>query len=660
MAAFVTRRARWIVAATLLFTVVAFALGGSVVSELKSGAALFQDPRSQSVRAFDELRRASGVDPDPSVVALVRSGNVEPVRARIAEDPEVVRTGVVAGKFVLGYFRNSLDVRSQKAATRLRRAFANDPDVVLGGGPIANQEISSTVRGDLERAELIAFPIVVLLSFFVFRGLVAALLPAVIGVVAIGATLLGLRAIVRVTDVSVFALNLVTGLGLGLAIDYSLMLVSRYREELDRVGPGIEALRATLATAGRAITFSALTVAAAMGSLAVFPLHFLSSMALGGALVSLSAAVAALVSLPALLALLGRRVNALSPRRWRHSPSGARWERLARAVMRRPVFVAVASGGLLLVLALPALGIRVAGIDANALPRSASARQVADALDAAGLRGSVSPLNLVLHEQPTVAELTRLRALPDVAGVGRPIAVGDGVWRVDVAPSQRAPSRATQKLVHTLRSLYPTGFVTGQGAAVLDQRTAILSRLPLALAILALTTLAILFAFTGSVVLPVKALLMNVLTIGAAFGLLVLIFQDGAGVDGLEQTQPVLLGVIAFGLSTDYAVFLLSRIKEAHDRGASNADSVATGLQRTGRIITAAALLFCVAIGSFAASRLVFVQQLGLGTAMAVALDATVVRALLVPSLMAILGDWNWWAPGPLRRLHRRLGLAAG
>src|SRR5262249_33344419 len=350
---FVTRRARWIVAATVVFTIVAFALGGSVVSELKSGAALFQDSHSQSVRAFDELRRASGVDPDPSVVALVRSGNVEPVRTRIAQDPEVVRTGVVAGRFVLGYFRNSLDVRSQKAATRLRQAFANDQDVVLGGGPIANQEISSTVRGALERAELIAFPIVVFLSFFVFRGLVAALLPAVIGVVAIGATFLGLRAIVRVTDVSVFALNLVTGLGLGLAIDYSLMLVSRYREELDRVGPGIEALRATLATPGRAITFSALTVAAAMGSLAVFPLHFLSSMALGGALVSLSAAVAALVSLPALLALLGRRVNALSPPRWRHSPSGARWERLARGVMRRPGVVAVASGGLPFVLGPP-------------------------------------------------------------------------------------------------------------------------------------------------------------------------------------------------------------------------------------------------------------------------------------------------------------------
>jgi RND superfamily putative drug exporter len=232
------------------------------------------------------------------------------------------------------------------------------------------------------------------------------------------------------------------------------------------------------------------------------------------------------------------------------------------------------------------------------------------------------------------------------------------VWRLDVAPSEPAPSRSTQRLVHRLRSLFPNGLLAGQGAAIVDQRASILANVHWALGLLAVTTFALLFAFTGSVVLPVKALVMNVLTIGAAFGLLVLIFQHGVGVEGLEQTQPVLLAATVFGLSTDYAVFLLSRIKEAHDRGEPNIAAVAWGLERTGRIITAAALLFCVAIGSFATSGLVFVQELGVGTAAAVAIDATIVRALLVPSLMAVLGDWNWWAPGPLRRLHDRFAVA--
>ncbi len=651
------RRRRAILVATALLAVATFVVGAPVVSHLKSGASLFQDPASESVRAFDILQNASGIEPDPGVVALVRSGDVASVRARVAADPEVARTRL-RGRFVFGFFRHGLDVRSQQAATRLRHAFADEPRVVLGGGPVANQEINTTVRRDLERAELVALPIVLLLSLFVFRGVVAALLPPLVGMVAIGATLLGLRAVTQLMDVSVFALNLITGLGLGLAIDYSLLLVSRYREELARRGPGPDALRATLATAGRTIVFSSLTVAAAMGSLGVFPLRFLSSMAVGGALVAVCAAAVALVSLPALLAVLGERVDALAPRRWQRPPAGRGWARVAHAVMRRPAVVALASAGLLVALSAPVLGIRFAGIDARVLPPSASARQVADALERSGLRGVASPLNLVRRRPPTAGELARVRALEGVGRVGAPMRVGGDVWRVDVAPSSPPPSRTTQHLVRDLRRLFPDGLLAGQGAALVDQRTSILAHLPWAVGLLALTTFALLFGFTGSVVLPLKALVMNALTIGSAFGILVLIFQDGVGVEGLEQTQPVLLAATVFGLSTDYAVFLLSRIKEAHDRGEPNAAAVASGLERTGRIVTAAALLFCVAIGSFALSRLVFVQELGVGTAAAVALDASIVRALLVPSLMAILGDWNWWAPRPLQRLHRRLGLA--
>ena len=656
MAAFVSRRARWILAATVAFTALSFSLGGSVVSRLDSSSNQFVDPGSQSFHAFRLLQRTSGVEPDPGIIALVRRGDVGAVRARFAADPEVARATVV-GQFVFGFYRHGLDKRSEHATKRLRAAYAIDPGVVLGGSTVAAAEIDRTVRDDLTRAELIAFPLVFLLSFVVFRGLVAALIPPLVGAASIGATLLGLRAVVPVMGVSVFALNLVTGLGLGLAIDYSLLVVSRYREELDRHGHTPEALRATLRTAGRTVTFSALTVAAAMGSLAVFPLPFLYSMAVGGALVALAALVVVLVALPAFLHLLGPRIDALAPRRWRRTSTGGGWARLAEIVMRRPGIVAVGAGGLLVALALPALGLRFTGVDSTSLPKSAGARQVADALTASGLRGVAAPLNLVLRSRPTDSELARLRAVPGSLGIREQVAAGGGLQRVDVAPASDALSGSTQRLVRDIRRLFPDGLVAGRAAAFADQRSALASRLPWALGLLCVTTLALLFLFTGSVVLPLKALLMNLLTIGGAFGILVLVFQRGVGVAGLEQTQPVLLGAVAFGLSTDYAVFLLSRIKEARDRGESNVAAVASGLERTGRIVTAAALLFCVAIGSFATSKLVFVQELGLGTAAAVALDATIVRALLVPALMAILGDWNWWAPGPLRRLHARLSV---
>ncbi len=656
MAAFVVRRARWILVGTVVFTVLAFAVGGGVVPKLDSGSGQFADPHSESFRAFHELQQASGVEPDPGIIAWVRHGDVAAVRQRLAADSEVVRA-VVVQQFVFGFYREGLSKRSEHATKRIRAAFANDPGVVLGGSSIAALEIDQTVRDDLTRAELIAFPLVFLLSFFVFRGLVGALIPPLVGAVSIGATLLGLRAVVHVMGVSVFALNLVTGLGFGLAIDYSLLIVSRYREELARHGHTPEALRATLRTSGRTVTFSALTVAAAMGSLAVFPLPFLYSMAVGGALVAVSALAVVLVALPAFLHLLGPRIDALTPRRWRRPQAGGGWARLAEIVMRRPVIVAVAAGGILVALAVPALGLRFVGVDSTSLPRSAGARQVTDAVTASGLRGVAQPLNVVLPAQPSAVEMARLRALPGTLGSRGPTAVGHGLWRVDVAPAADPLSGATQQLVRDVRGIFRDGLVAGRAAAFADQRAALTSRLPLALAILGLTTFTLLFLFTGSVVLPLKALLMNVLTIGAAFGIIVLVFQDVAGVAGLEQTQPVLLGAIAFGLSTDYAVFLLSRIKEARDAGASNVEAVASGLERTGRIVTAAALLFCVAIGAFAASKLVFVQQLGFGTAVAVALDATIVRALLVPALMAILGEWNWWAPGPLRRLHARIHL---
>jgi uncharacterized membrane protein YdfJ with MMPL/SSD domain len=652
---FLIRRSRLVVAVTAILTAVSLAIGGGVAERMNGGTDQFADPGSESLRAFDRLTSAAGEQPDPQALALVRSGSAAAVARRIAAIPTVSRTAV-QGDLVLVFFgARERDARS--GSDRLLELYGGNPDVLLGGGAVAGRQIRSTVQDDLLRAELIAFPLVLLLSFWVFRGLVAALMPPLVGAAAVGLTFLVLRIVTSFETLSVFSVNIVTGLGLGLAIDYSLLVVSRYREELARHGPGPAALTATMRSAGRTVVFSALTVASAMASLAVFPQQFLWSMALGGTVVALAAGLVALVALPAVLHLLGPRINALAPERWQRPPSRGRWASLARAVMRRPALVAALSAGALILTGLPALGVHFTGIDASVLPRDLSARQVADELDRRGLRGAASPLHVVFAGRPPTDAAAQASALDGVLAVRGPTEVGAGLWRLDVLPRRAPLAPATQQLTRALRTVFPDAELTGQGAAYADQLSGLAARLPWAIAVLASTTLVLLFLFTGSVVLPLKALVMNVLTIGAAFGVLVLVFQWWRGGPGLESTQPILLCATAFGLATDYTVFLLSRIREARERGLPDRLAVADGLESTGRVVTAAALLFCVAIGSFASSRLVFIQQLGVGTAFAVAVDATIVRALLVPSLIMLLGRWNWWAPAPLRRLHRRFGL---
>ena len=429
-------------------------------------------------------------------------------------------------------------------------------------------------------------------------------------------------------------------------------------------------------TAGRTVLFSAVTVAAAMFSLIVFHLRFLYSMAYGGALVALTAALVSLTVLPALLAVLGPRVNSLSLKRWQvaiqrdaeHVRAGP-WYRFSQWVMRRPAPIAIVTSVLLIALGLPFLRIQFTGVDASVLPRDRSARVVQDALDTEFAPGRSAPIYAVARtgdEAAVRAYARRLGEVPNVAVPPRPVRLGD-VWRIDVVTEAASLSEPAKQLVADVRAV-PAPFphrVGGSTAAFVDQQASLRASLPLGLALLCSTTLVILFVMTGSVVLPVKALLMNLLTLSAAFGLLVLIFQDGRlegplgfqAQGALEATQPILLFAIAFGLSTDYGVFLLTRIKEARDAGAGERESVAIGLERTGRIVTYAALLFCVAIGAFATSQVVFIKELGVGTALAVLIDAFIVRSLLVPSLMALLGRWNWWAPRPLARLHSRLRL---
>jgi RND superfamily putative drug exporter len=640
---------------------------------------------------------AAGRQIDPGVVALVHTGDlhsarterrVRQVEAQLRKSRNVaavlsyydshdpaMRSRDGRSTYVLAYFQPKSDSRIQDDAKRLVSRFAGQHDVKLGGDAVASVQANTQVGNDLAHAELLAFPFIFLLSLLFFRSLIAALLPPLLGGLAILATFFALRVVSSFTDLSVYALNLVTGLGLGLAIDYSLFMVSRYREESAVHGFGVNALRRTLATAGRTIAFSSLTVAAAIASLAVFPQLFLRSMGIAGALVALLAAALALLVLPALLALLGPRVNALSPKRLQRAadrdarPAEAGvWYRLSRFVTRRPRTIAALSAAALIALGIPFASIKFLPIDASSLPTSASARQVDHALRSEFPPGRTAPLEVVAGAPAGSPQLkalaNRIRSLPDVSAVAPAQPAGPNVSLLEVAPSTPTYSAASRQLVHTVRALrapFSVG-VAGDTAGFVDLEHSLRAHLPLALALVIASTLVVLFLMTGSLVLGVKAVLMNALSVSAVFGLLVLIFQHGnlqgllsyRSSGALEATMPILIFATGFGLATDYAVFLLSRIKEAYDSGIPNERAVAVGLERTGRIVTAAALLFAVAIGAFATSKMVFIKELGLGTALTVLIDASVIRALLVPSLMVLLGKWNWWAPGPLRRLHAR------
>jgi uncharacterized membrane protein YdfJ with MMPL/SSD domain len=688
------RRRRRVLAGAVLLVLVAGAVGGPVAGLLDSDDD-FDPPAAEAVQAREAIADATGASAAPDVVALVRLGApvdssaaVKKLRevVQAAEGPEVARVDAYLGagdpaELVSRDGRSTyvpITLRDGADADALTERLEPIPGVALGGPEIVNEQAGEQVQEDLARAELLAFPLLFLVSLLVFRGLVAALLPLAVGMVTVLSTFLLMRGVNEIEPMSVFALNLIIGLGLGLAIDYSLFIVSRFREEVEKGRATADALAATMRTAGRTVLFSAVTVAAALASLLLFPQRFLFSMGVGGVLVSLVAATVALTILPALLAALGPRVNAISPARWRAAMhrEAARaeqgfWYRHSRRVMRRPGAIAATTAVLLIALGIPFTQVAFTGVDASVLGSSHSARVVDDALRSEFPPNRTSPV-LVAVEAPesAAAEVEayarRLGELPGVLAIQQPQEAG-GLWRIGVVAPGRRLDESAKDAVRAVRAVdapFPVQ-VGGSTAEFLDQQSALADRIPLALAVLATTTLVILFLMTGSVVLPVKTLIMNLLTLSAAFGILKLIFQDGRleGLLGytsqgaLESSQPILLFATAFGLSTDYGVFLLTRIKEARDGGLSNDEAVAVGLQRTGRIVTAAAILFCIAIGAFVTSEMIFIKQLGLGTALAVLIDATIVRALLVPSLMKLFGEWNWWAPRPLARLHARIGL---
>ena len=698
IARMVTEQPRRVLLATAVFFALAVGLGAPVAGLLSvQPDEDFVDSSSENSLTTDRLEEFHGSTLSPGVIVLMRGeapvtsargqAQLERVVGKLSDDQSVarlssaLRAGPQGRAFISRDGRSSFIAvfRNKDAgdddAERIEQAMGALPNVTTGGLAVAGPKVGDQVSADLAKAELLAFPLLFLLSLVIFRGAVAALLPLFVGFLTIMVTFLGLRIVNEMTSLSIFALNLAIGLGLGLAIDYSLFVLSRYREEVARFGHGCEALAQTLRTAGRTVVFSSLTVAAAMLALLVFPQRFLYSMAISGSITALSAGIIALIALPALLMVLGPRVDALAPRRWRHrevSTESGFWYRLSHLVMRRPVIVAVTTAAVLIAAGIPFTRIEFTGVDARVLPNSAEPKQVDTALRTEFPPGRASTLHVAVSAPASAADRLRdyaakLRARGDVAAVDRPQFFQDETWQVEVVPAAPALDRRSLDLVRAVRAGPAPGTVkvAGESARFVDQRAGLGDRLPLAIAFLAITTLVILFAMTASVVLPLKALVMNLLGLSAAFGVLVFIFQDGrleglldyTSQGSLEITQPLVLLAIAFGLSTDYGVFLLTRIKEARDAGASNDEAVAIGLQRTGRIVTAAALLLVVAIGAFATSQIVFIKQLGVGTAVAVAVDATIVRALLVPALMKLLGERNWWAPRPLKRLHERLRL---
>jgi len=673
------RRPRRIGLLALLLVAVTGGIGG-LAPEVLEARNDFEDPGSESAAARQQLERATEVQPAPGVLALVdappRSGAVADAARKLRRDPAVAQVTTPAGtrdrSLVSRDGESTLlaaslraDAQPQEAVDRIEAAFADDKDVLLGGSDVALRQVDQQAAEDLGRAEAFVFPLVALLAFLFFRG-VAVLLPLAVGVLSVFSAFTALVAINEALPLSIFALNLVFGLGLGLAVDYSLFLVSRFREELGGGAEVAAAIRTTMQTAGRTVLFSALTVAAAMASLVVFPLRFLQSMGIGGALVALLAAAVSLALMPALLMLLGRRIG----RRVPGPADEGRWYRISHAVMRRPGLVAALTAAVLLVVAVPSLRAEWTGVDASVLPDTKSARVVSDRVASEFPQLNATPIVLavsaVREARPEVAAYARAVArVPGVDLVDRARYAGDGLWRVTATVGGRPVGSRAQRAIERVRELrapFPVA-VGGDAAEFTDLQAALGSNLAVALAILLVTTLLILWIMTGSVVLPFKTLIMNALTVGVATGVLVWVFQDGrlTGLlgytpqGGIESADFLVLVAIAFALSTDYGVFLLTRIKEARESGLDDREAVAVGLQRTGKIVTAASVLLAVAIGAFVTSEMIFLKQLGVGAALAVLVDAFVVRTLLVPALMALLGRWNWWQPRVLHRLHRRI-----
>ncbi|WP_432026951.1 MMPL family transporter [Streptomyces sp. 1222.5] len=698
----VTARPRLSLLVALLLTALAVVAGSGVADRLGSGG--WEDPAAESTYATKALEREFPGS-QPNLLLLVDAGRASVDDPAVAARARELTARLAGEKGVTGvgsYWRSeSPALRAEDGHEALIAARITGDESAMGrtldriaphyrgthgpvrvkvGGIVAvRHEMQSIIKEDLTRAELIALPITLVLLVMVFGSAVAALLPLGIGIVAILGTNAVLRGLTSFTDVSVFALNLTTALGLGLAIDYALFIVRRYREELSTGADPLTAVGTTLRTAGRTVLFSALTVAVSLAAMMVFPQYFLRSFAYAGIAVVLLAAAAALILLPAALVLLGHRVNSLDLRRlFRRgrasaSADGTAWARAASLVMRRAPLFALGTTALLVLLGLPFTGVKFGTADDRQLPSTAESHVVQQHIRE-GFPGSPGGgLEILAEGKGTEAQYAsyrqRVAALPEVARVEGPLVRGDAAY-FTVQPKGEAVDEPAQRLVGDLRSLHAPfdTRITGTAAVLVDTKHAISERLPWAALFIAVVTLLLVFLLTGSVLIPLQAVVLNALSLTAMFGAVVWVFQDGhlSGALGftspgsIETTLPVLMFCVAFGLSMDYGVFLLSRIKEEYDRTGDHDEAVRHGLQRTGGLITAAAVILAVVMVAIGTSRVTNTKMLGLGIALAVLMDAMVVRSLLVPAIMRLTGRATWWAPAPLRRFHQRFGLSEG
>ncbi|MEV0298831.1 MMPL family transporter [Nocardia sp. NPDC050710] len=721
-----TGRPRTVLAAAFLLLLLCGIFGATAAGHLKSGGFTSDDAESSRVNQliadnFDGaapnfvLLVESGAGADSAASRAAGSALVDTLRAR----PDV--RGVQSYWTAPPTLAPALRGTDGKSALILAYLTGDETDIQETAGELADQltgttdgvtvrqggiaaiyhDVNAQTTRDLAVAESVAIPLSMIVLVLVFGSVVAAVLPLAIGLFAIAVTLAILRLFTLFTDVSIYALNLTTAMGLALAIDYALFIVSRYREELGNgLDPVAAAIRA-VQTAGRTVLFSALTVALSMAVLSVFNLYFLKSFAYTGVAVVAAAAAAAIIILPAALVLLGHRVNSADlrvPLRrlfGRPAPTGpvppeqSGWHRLVLVVMRHAAPVAVVIIAVLLALGAPFLSVKFGYPDDRVLPTSAPAHQVGDTLRAEFPQADPASVTTVVldgyrGDTATLgAYASRLSGIDGVPGVLSAAGIYVDGQRVAPAPPGMSNSTGTYIRVATRFDPYssagqdqlreirdvpaPAPALYGGAAAVnADSLGALGARLPLALALIALTTFVVLFLFTGSVVLPIKALLLNTLSLAAAFGAMVWIFQDGhlsgllgfTAVGHLVPTMPILMFCLAFGLSMDYEVFLLSRIREEWLATHDNTRAVAIGVARTGRIFTAAALLMAIVMGAMITSKVSFMQMMGLGLTLTVLADATIIRGLLAPALMRLLGPLNWWAPKPLARLHARIGLS--
>ncbi|WP_326730984.1 MMPL family transporter [Streptomyces phaeochromogenes] len=708
----VTTRPRLLLLLILLLTAGAVMVGGGVAERMSSGGS--QIPGSESSYATAELeRRWPASQPNLLLLVSPRDGSRDvddPAVASAARDLARQLADETAVLGVVSYWQaEDTALRTSDGGEALITArIKGDEDAVddalealepryqgthgavdvrLGGPAAVRHASQEVIADDLVRAEVIALPVTLVLLVVVFGSAVAAALPLLVGIVSVLGTNAVLRVITEFTDVSVYAQNLTTALGLGLAIDYALFLVRRHREELAAGRDPRDAVAVTLRTAGRTVLYSALTVAVCLASMLVFEQYFLRSLAYAGIAVVLISAAASLIALPAALVLLGHRVNALRlPVGRRGGNPGAGWARLARLVMRRAPLFAVGTVAVLLALGLPFKDVRFGTADDRQLPSSTEARVVQEELRNEFPGSPGSALAVLVEGKPDATalaeysgEVSRLAHVVQVAGPAGRFVDGRRVGgkRVNDAPpavgfvsvlhSAESASPQSVSLVKKIRAV-PAPFetsVTGPAAVLADTQHGTAERLPWALAVIAVTTLILVFLLTGSVLLPLLTVVVNGLSLTAMFGAVVWVFQDGhlSGPLGftptgdIETALPVLMFCVAFGLSMDYGVFLVSRIKEEYEIGGDHRDAVVLGIRRTGGLITAAALILAVVMVAIGTSRVTNIKMLGLGVGLAVLMDAMVVRALLVPAVLRLTGRATWWAPAPLRRLQRRVGL---